>query len=160
MTIALYAGSFDPPTHGHEDVIRRAAKVFEKLVVGVGNNSSKTPYFLAWERARLISDICSDVNNLEVKIFNGLLVNFCKEMEATVIIRGLRAVTDFEVELGIAHVNAQQNPDIYTFFLVTKPDNSFVSSSAVKELIRYGGDISYYVHPSVIKAMKRKMDGT
>lgn len=160
MTIALYAGSFDPPTHGHEDVIRRAAKVFDNLVVGVGNNSSKTPFFLAWERAKLISDICSDVKNLEVKIFNGLLVNFCKEVEATVIIRGLRAVTDFEAELGIAHVNAQQDPGIDTFFLVTKPDNSFVSSSAVKELIRFGGDVSYYVHPNVITAMKRKMSGT
>jgi len=159
--IAVYAGSFDPITHGHQDLIERAARVFDKVIVGIGTNSAKKGLFLPGERESLMKEVFKSLqaplqDKVEVRIFTGLLVNFCREVKAQIIVRGLRAVTDFEMELGIAHANAQLAPDLDTFFLVTTPQNSFVSSSVVKEIAKYGGDVSYYVHPAVREALRHK----
>lgn len=156
---AVYAGSFDPPTNGHLDIIQRASRVFDNLVVGIGTNSSKTPLFNAGERATLVTDACKGLNNVSVMIFRGLLVNYCKEVGASVIVRGLRAVSDFEAELAQAHTNHKLHPEIDTFFLVTQPENSFVSSSMVREVARFEGDISSFVPPNVVVALKRKLSG-
>jgi pantetheine-phosphate adenylyltransferase len=157
--IAVYAGSFDPPTNGHLDIIRRASRVFDTLIVGIGTNSSKSPLLNAGERASLVEASCEDLSNVSVKIFSGLLVTFCKEIGAAVIVRGLRAVTDFEAELALAHTNHKLYPEIDTFFLVTQPENSFVSSSMVKEVAKYGGDISSFVPSNVMASLKRKLSG-
>lgn len=158
---AVYAGSFDPLTNGHLDIIQRASLVFNKLVVGIGTNSSKVPFFNAGERSTLVTDACVDLGltNVSVSIFNGLLVNYCKAISATVIVRGLRAVSDFEAELALAHTNHKLYPNIDTFFLVTQPENSFVSSSMVREVARHGGDFSSFVPTNVVTAMKRKLSG-
>ena len=155
MTIAIYAGSFDPVTRGHVDLIERASKVFTKLIVGVGVNENKKGLFSYQERVNLLQNVCTQPN-VQVLEFRGLLVDFCNKMDATVIIRGLRAVTDFESELGMAHVNTQLSSNIDTFFLPTKPEYSFVSSSTVKALAAFGSDVSYYVHPIVVEALRQK----
>jgi pantetheine-phosphate adenylyltransferase len=146
---AIYAGSFDPPTLGHEDIIHRASKVFNKLWVGIGTNSSKTPFLSTDERKFLLMEICKDLPNVEVIVFGGLLVSVCKLMKIGIMVRGLRASLDFESELSMAHVNRKLNPDVDTMFLVTETENSFVSSSMVKEVLRHGGDISSFVSEGV-----------
>jgi pantetheine-phosphate adenylyltransferase len=154
---AVYAGSFDPVTLGHVDLIARASNIFDQVIVGIGVNSSKKPTFSTEERIQLIAAACSDLgHNIEVTAFEGLLVNFCKKVGASVIIRGLRAVTDFEYELGIAHANATQVPEIDTYFLPTKPEFSFVSASVVREIAKYGGDLHKYVPPVVSEALREK----
>lgn len=153
-TVAVYAGSFDPITDGHFDIISRASSVFDTLVVGVGFNSRKKYFFTPEQRIQLIREVCESLPNIQVVEFNGLLVDFCHKLGIKVIIRGLRAVSDFESEMGIAHTNAQIDPEIDTFFLPTKPKYSFVSSSTVKELALYGADTSYYVHQAVARALK------
>ena len=155
--IAVYAGSFDPPTTGHLDIIQRASRVFEELVVGIGTNSSKLPLLNAGERSTLVTDACKGLDNVSVTIFGGLLVDYCNTIKATVIVRGLRAVTDFEAELAAAHTNHKLHPEIDTFFLVTQPENSFVSSSMVKEVAMYGGEVSSFVPPNVVAALKRRL---
>ena len=157
MTIAVYAGSFDPITDGHFDIIERACNVFDTLVIGVGVNPKKQGFFTPEERVGLIKDVCEPLQNIQVLDFQGLLVEFCHKVGAKVIVRGLRAVSDFESEMGIAHTNAQLSPGIDTFFLPTKPKYSFVSSSTVKELASYGASTSYYVHPVVAKALNSKI---
>jgi pantetheine-phosphate adenylyltransferase len=157
--IAIYAGSFDPPTLGHEDIIRRASLRFDTVHVGIGTNSAKTPYFLPGERKRLLEILCSEIGNVKIDIFSGLLVKYCEKIGAGVIIRGLRSVSDFEVELSIAHVNAQQDNGIETFFLAARPEHAFISSSVARELDRNDGNLEYYVHPEVAKAMKKKASG-
>lgn len=156
---AVYAGSFDPPTNGHLDIIQRASRIFDELIVGIGTNSSKEPLFNAGQRTTLVVDACTGFSNVSVIIFHGLLVDYCKEVGASVIVRGLRAVSDFEAELAQAHTNHKLHPEIDTFFLVTKPENSFVSSSMVREVARFGGDISSFVPPNVVGALKRKLFG-
>lgn len=159
MTKAVYAGSFDPITLGHMDLIERAFRTFDEVVIAIGVNSAKKPTFPIEERIELIKAsalIGSWEPRITIASFDGLLVNFCKTIGANVIIRGLRAVSDFEYELGIAHANASQAPNIDTFFLPTKPEFSFVSSSIVREIARYGGDLSKYVTPIVEKALRAK----
>jgi pantetheine-phosphate adenylyltransferase len=155
--IAIYAGSFDPITVGHLDVIQRASRLFEKLVVGVGTNSAKAPFLNSGDRRLLIQEACSELMNVEVDIFNGLLVEYCKKVGATVIVRGLRAVSDFEAELAMAHVNYMLSPDIETIFLDTKASNSFISSSMVKEIAKNKGDFSKLVPPNVAAYLVRKL---
>jgi len=135
--------------------------VFDELIVGIGTNSSKLSFLNAGERSTLVTDACASLKltNVSVSIFSGLLVNYCREIGANVIVRGLRAVSDFEAELALAHTNHKLYPDIDTFFLVTQPENSFVSSSMVKEVARHGGDISSFVPANVVTAMKRKLSG-
>lgn len=158
-TKAVYAGSFDPITLGHMDLIERAYGVFDEVIIAIGVNSSKKPVFTTEERIELIKQsamIGSWEPRITIESFEGLLVNFCKKVQANVIIRGLRAVSDFEYELGIAHANRSQAPKIDTFFLPTKPEYSFVSSSIVREIAKYGGDLSKYVTPVVDKALRAK----
>jgi len=158
MTTAVYAGSFDPPTLGHLDVIQRATKCFDTLVIGIGINSAKKTLFTYDERAEMLRTACRTLPGRisEVARFDGLLVDFCKKLGAGVIIRGLRAVTDFEYELGIAHANSSQAPEVYTFFLPTKPEFSFVSSSVVRELAKHGGKLDHYVPKNVEEALRKK----
>ena len=153
---AVYAGSFDPVTKGHEDIIHRAARVFDNLYVGIGTNSSKVPFLRTEERKFLLMAICKGLPNVHVVVFGGLLVEFCKSMGIGIMVRGLRATLDFESELSMAHVNRKLAPDVDTMFLVTETDNSFVSSSMVKEVLRYEGDISSFVSEGVEIYLKNR----
>ena len=142
VKIALYPGTFDPVTLGHLDIIKRAAGVSDKLVIGVLPNSAKHPWFTVDERMELIRKVTGNLDNVEVRSFDGLTVDFGKEIGASVIVRGLRAITDFEYELQIAQINHRLNQDIDTIFFTTSVEYSYVSSSIAKEVARYGGDIS------------------
>ena len=150
MKIALYPGTFDPVTLGHLDIIKRAAGVADKLIIGVLPNSAKHPWFTVEERMELIRKVTADIPNVYVESFDGLTVDFGKSIGASVIVRGLRAITDFEYELQIAQINHKLNPDIDTIFFTTSVEYSYVSSSIAKEVALYGGDISGLV-PSGIR---------
>jgi pantetheine-phosphate adenylyltransferase len=147
---AIYAGSFDPPTLGHEDVIRRSAKVFDHLYVGIGHNQYKIPFIKKDDRFNLLTEICKDLKNVTVVLVEGLLVDYCKLHEIGIIVRGLRATLDFETELSMAHVNRKLGPNIDTMFLASETENSFVSSSMVREVYNHLGDISSFVSPTVL----------
>ena len=152
--VAVYAGSFDPVTLGHEDIVKRAAPMFDTLYVGIGTNSSKTPFLPTEVRLALLRESFSGLENVVVTEFQGLLVKFCRVCSAQFIVRGIRAMTDFEYEQVIAHANKTQAPDIETVFLVTSPHLSYVSSSVVRELVKHGGDISHFVSPHVAKRLE------
>lgn len=156
MKIALYPGTFDPVTLGHLDIIRRAAGVCDKLVIGVLPNSAKRPWFSVEERIELIKKVTSDLDNVEVESFDGLTVDFGKKISASVIVRGLRAITDFEYELQIAQINHRLNPDIDTIFFTTSVEYSYVSSSIAKEVASYGGDVSGLVPHEIIDDLFKK----
>jgi pantetheine-phosphate adenylyltransferase len=155
--IAVYAGSFDPPTNGHLDIIKRAARTFDTLFVGIGVNPAKKTLFTPEERGHMLCELAFGLPNVRVGEFNGLLVDFCKLVKAGVIVRGLRAVSDFDYEMGIAHANSRIDPKIETFFLPTKPEYSFVSSSTVRELARHKADVSFYVDPLVARWLNKKL---
>ncbi|WP_310550038.1 pantetheine-phosphate adenylyltransferase [Paenibacillus glufosinatiresistens] len=154
--IAIYPGSFDPVTLGHLDIIRRAAKQFDKLIVAVLNNLSKNPLFSVQERADLLRRTTADIPNVEIDTFRDLLANYAKEREAQVIVRGIRTVTDFEYELQIATINSKLNPDAETIFMMTHPKYSYLSSSVVKEIGHFGGHLSAFVTPEVEEAVRAK----
>ncbi len=154
QTTAIYPGSFDPLTNGHLDIIRRASRLFDKLIVTISTNSAKKTLFTHEERAALVREACSDIPNIEVEYFSGLLINYVKQSNARTIIRGLRAVTDFEYEFAMALMNKHLAADIETVFLATSEGYSFVSSSMVKEVFQLGGDVSDKVPPCVLKALK------
>lgn len=156
MSIAVYPGSFDPVTYGHLDIIERSAKVFDKLIIAVLVNSAKTPLFTTEEKVQMIKDVTKHLDNVEVTSFSGLLVDFAKEHNANVSVRGLRAVTDFEYELQIAQINSKLNKELDTMFFTTSIDYSYVSSTIVKEIASYGGDVSDMVPASVEKCLKKK----
>ena len=145
MKRAIYPGSFDPITFGHLDMIERSAKIVDELVIGVLNNSAKNSLFSVEERVSMIKEMTKDWKNVIVASFDGLLVDFMKQIQATIIIRGLRAVTDFEYELQIAQANHVQDSKIETIFLTTDLRYSYLSSTIVKEFASYGGDISNFV---------------
>lgn len=145
MKRAIYPGSFDPPTLGHLDIIDRASKIVDELVVGVLNNSAKNSLFSLEERVSMIKEMTESLPNVKVASFGGLLVDYMDEIDATIIVRGLRAVTDFEYELQIAQTNHVENPKVETIFLTTSLQYSYLSSSIVKEFASYGGDISKFV---------------
>ena len=150
MKIALYPGSFDPVTLGHLDVIKRASKVVDKLIIGVLKNSSKNVLFSETERVEMIRMLTQDLPNVEVAAFHGLTVDYAHERGATFLVRGLRAVTDFEYELQMAQTNHKVAPDIDTLFFTTSVQYAYVSSSIVKEVASYGGDISAFVAPEIV----------
>ena len=150
MKKAIYPGSFDPLTLGHMDIIKRSAKIVDELVVGVLNNSAKNSLFSLEERVSMIKEMTAPIPNIAVTSFDGLLVDYMKEIDATIIVRGLRAVTDFEYELQIAQTNHVENPDVETIFLTTSLQYSYLSSSIVKEFASYGGDISNFVPAQLI----------
>ena len=158
--VAIYPGSFDPVTNGHLDIIRRAASISDELIVGVLNNKAKTPLFSVEERVKMLCEVTRDMKNVKVVPFEGLLIEFAKQMDAKVIIRGLRAVTDFEYELQMSQTNHKLNPNIETLFMTTSLEYSFLSSSTVRELASFGGDISQFVpkfvEEQVIAKMKEK----
>lgn len=156
MRIAVYPGSFDPVTLGHMDIISRSSKLFDKLIVGVLVNSSKVPLFSAEERVNIIKGVVSEYANVEVRSFDGLLVEFARLCKATAVVRGLRAVTDFEYELQMSQTNHIIAPDIDTIFLTTNLNYAYLSSSVVKEVARYGGDISKFVAPEVRRQVLEK----
>ena len=160
MKIAIYPGSFDPMTFGHLDIIERSAKIVDELVVGVLNNSSKNSLFSLEERVSMIKEMTAHIPNIKVGSFDGLLVDYMKEINATIIIRGLRAVTDFEYELQIAQSNHVQDENIETVFLTTNLKYSYLSSTIVKEFASYGGDISKFVPEALIDRIYAKYNIT
>lgn len=158
MKRAIYPGSFDPVTLGHIDVIERASKLFDHLIIGVLNNSAKTPLFSVEERVNMLKEVTKELPNVEVKCFGGLTVEFAKECGANAVVRGLRAITDFEYELQIAQLNRVIAPEIDTVFLTTNLKYAYLSSSSVKEVAAYGGDISHFVTPHVEEKVHNKFE--
>jgi pantetheine-phosphate adenylyltransferase len=155
-SIAVCPGSFDPVTYGHLDIIKRGAKVFDRVYVVVLNNSSKKPLFSAKERMGLIQEATKNISNIEVDNFNGLLVDYVRSKHANTILRGLRAVSDFEYEMQVTSMNRVLDDNIETFFMMTNNQYSFLSSSIVKEVAKYGGNISELVPKVVENALKSK----
>lgn len=155
-SIAVCPGSFDPITYGHLDIIRRGAKVFDTVYVVVLNNSAKNPLFTVDERISLIKEVTKEIPNVKVAEFSGLLIEYAKSVNANAIIRGLRAVSDFEYEMQITSMNRVLNEDIETFFIMTNNQYSFLSSSIVKEVAKYDGNISTLVPPIVEKELQKK----
>ncbi len=153
---AVYPGSFDPITNGHLDIIKRSLKLSGSLTVAVLNNVSKKSLFTADERVEMIKTAVSDLPNVKVEKFSGLLVDFMKKENADVIIRGFRTVSDYEYELQIAHVNDHLNNDVETIFMVAKNTYSYISSSIVKEIAKFGGDISDFVPKEVELELRKK----
>ena len=153
MAMALCPGSFDPPTNGHIDVIERASRYFDSVVVAVIANPSKQPLFTLEERSNLLRDALTHVDNIEITSFDGLLVDFAKDRELGVVVKGLRAISDFEYELQMAQMNSNLLPELDTMFMTAKPEWAFLSSSLVKEVARYGGAIEGLVPPGVAKAL-------
>jgi pantetheine-phosphate adenylyltransferase len=153
---AVSPGSFDPVTYGHLDVLERAASRFDRLIVGVLRNESKHPLFAIEERIELLREATAHMPNVEIEGFSGLLVDFCRERGVRVIVKGLRAVSDFEYELQMAQMNSRLG-DVETLFLTTSPVYSFLSSSLVKEVARYGGDVSDFVPPLVAERLRHKL---
>ena len=156
MTIAMYPGSFDPVTRGHLDIIRRAARMFDTLIGAVLINSAKTPLFTVEERVAMLKETCRGIPNVQVASFDGLTVSFAKACGATVMVRGLRAVTDFENEIQLAHTNHALSPGIETVFLATSIQWSYLSSTIVKEAAHYHQDVSQFVTPNVESALLAK----
>lgn len=161
MTIAVYPGSFDPVTNGHLDVIERAAAVFERIVVGVLENPRKQPLFPAKERIELLRAALGDgpaAGRIEVAAFDGLTVDFCRSVGARFIVRGLRAISDFETEMLLAHNNRRLAPDVDTVFFMTSIEHSYVASSLVKEIATFGGDVGAMVPPVARDALLRRVN--
>jgi len=157
-TTAVYAGSFDPITRGHEDLIRRSCEFVDKLVVAVANNSAKKPLFSPDEREDLIRRAVGDNSRIEVRQFQGLLVSFAREVGASLIIRGLRAVSDFEYEFQMALMNRNLSPGLETVFMVPSVETTYISSSIVREIAQYGGSLEGLVHPAVAEALVARFD--
>jgi pantetheine-phosphate adenylyltransferase len=155
--IALYPGSFDPVTHGHEDLIRRSLALADHVIVAIAVNAAKSPLFTVEERIDLLHQVVGDDARIEVRSFEGLLADFAREVGAAVVVRGLRAVSDFEYELQMALMNRQLNPGLETVFLMPDVGLTFLSSSLVREVARFGGDVSSLVHPAVNRALKAKI---
>lgn len=153
---AIYPGTFDPITVGHMDVAERVGGMFDHIYVAISRNPSKKPVFTLEERTELAKEILKPLGNVEVVPFEGLLVNVAVEVGASVIVRGLRAVSDFDYEMQIAGMNRKLNADIETVFIAASQENAFLSSSIVREIARHGGDVSEFVHPLVLDAFKRK----
>jgi len=156
MHTAIYPGSFDPVTRGHLDIIERAAKTTDRLIVAVLNNGAKNSLFSVEERVKMLEEETKAIPNVEIRSFNGLLVEFAAQCDAHVIIRGLRAITDFEYELQMAQTNRVLDHSIDTLFLTADLKYSYVSSSTVKEVARFGGDISSFVTPNVANCVLNK----
>ena len=154
--VALFAGSFDPLTRGHEDLIRRALTLADRVVVAVAININKQPLFPTEERVGLIRTAFADESRVEVRTFTGLLVDFAREVGATINVRGVRSVSDFEIEMQMALMNRHLNASLETVFLAPSRDTTFISSSLVREVARFGGDMSAFVHPAVAEALTQR----
>lgn len=156
MTRAIYPGSFDPVTLGHLDIIKRASKIFDELIVGVLNNNSKSPLFSVEKRVKMLNDVVKDLPNVKVMSFEGLLVDFARKVDAQIIVRGLRAVTDFEYELQMSQTNTVLNENVDTIFFTTSSEYAYLSSSTVREAAYFGADISKFVPESVVQQVYDK----
>ena len=154
--IAVYPGTFDPITNGHIDLVTRASSLFEKIIVGIAESPGKSPALPLAERVELARIALSGVDNVEVRGFHSLLASFVHEVGAGVLLRGLRAVSDFEYEFQLASMNRHLIPDVETLFLTPAEQHSFISSSLVREVARLGGDVSGFVHPAVAKALSAR----
>lgn len=157
MKIAVYPGSFDPVTYGHLDIIKRSAALVDLLIVGVLRNNKKNPLFSLEERVKILKRVTKDIANIRVEAFSGLSIDFARSSHAQFLVRGLRAITDFDYELQMAQTNRILAPDIDTIFLTTSLEYAYLSSSTVKEVAFYGGDISLFVPKLVVDAVKTKM---
>ena len=157
MLRAIYPGSFNPVTFGHLDIMTRACNIVDELIIGVLRNKAKMPLFSVEERVKMLEEVTCNLPNVRIIPFEGLLVDFAKELDAKVVIRGLRAITDFEYELQMAQTNQKLQSDIETLFLTTSLDYSYLSSTTVKEVAAFGGDISQFVPEAVADRMKDKM---
>ena len=157
MSIAVYPGSFDPVTLGHLDVITRGSRFFDEVIVGVLQNSAKSPLFSVEERVNILTEVTKAIPNIQVKAFSGLSIEFARKNQANVIVRGLRAVTDFDYELQMAQTNRVLAPDVDTMFLTTSLEYAYLSSTIVKEVAFFGGDISKFLPPPALKAIQSKL---
>lgn len=160
MSIAVYSGSFDPITYGHLDIIQRGAQIFDRVIVAVFHNADKKPLFTVEERCALIREATADMENVEVDSFDGLVVEYIRRRGADVILRGLRAISDFEYELQIASINRKMYERAETMFLMTNNKHSFISSGMVKEVARHGADVSDLVPEAANRALREKFSTT
>ena len=158
MIRAIYPGSFDPVTFGHLDIITRSSKIVDELIIGVLMNKAKTPLFSVEERVKMLKEVTKDLGNVKVVPFDGLLVEFARQQKARLVIRGLRAITDFEYELQMAQTNHKLEPSVETVFLATSLEYSYLSSTIVKEVAFYHGDISKFVPDVVRERIREKMN--
>jgi pantetheine-phosphate adenylyltransferase len=156
MRVGIYPGSFDPVTMGHLDIIMRASKLVDHLIIGVLNNSKKTPLFTTDERVKFLEIVTKDIPNVTIEAYRGLLVDFADERQANIIVRGLRAITDFEYELQLAQTNHKLNPRVDTVFLTTSVEYAYLSSSTIREIASFGGDIHQFVPSCVVQAVYDK----
>jgi len=156
MTVAVYPGTFDPFTRGHEDLVRRASSIFTKLIIGVADSKNKRPIFTLEERIEIAKEVLSHYPNVEIAGFSGLLKDFAREHSARVIVRGLRAVSDFEYEFQMAGMNRYLLPDVETLFLTPSDQYQFISGTFVREIALMGGDVTKFVFPSVEKWLHKK----
>ncbi len=154
---AVYPGTFDPITHGHTDLVQRARRLFDRVIVAVAANPAKAPCFPLAERVALAREALAGIGGVEVRGFDSLLVDFARRMGARVILRGLRAVSDFEYEFQLAAMNRELAPDVETVFLTPAERYAFISSSLVREVAAHGGDVGGFVHPAVAAALKKRM---
>jgi pantetheine-phosphate adenylyltransferase len=152
---AIYPGSFDPMTKGHLDIIQRSSKLFDEVIMAVVGNPGKSPLLPMEKRMELMSAALKDLNGVTVDSFQGLTVDYARQNNVTILIRGLRAISDFEAELGMAQANKELFPELETIFLMSKAEYSFISSSTVKEIARLGGDVSRFVPPAVNEYLKQ-----
>ena len=157
MLRAIYPGSFDPVTYGHMDIIIRSCKIVDELIVGVLCNKAKMPLFSVEERVKMLEEVTKDLKNVRIVPFDGLLVDFAAKMKADLIIRGLRAITDFEYELQMSQTNHKLAPNVETMFLTTSIEYSYLSSTTVKEIAAFGGDLSQFVPEAVVVELVKKM---
>ena len=157
MLRAIYPGSFDPVTYGHMDIIIRSCKIVDELIVGVLCNKAKMPLFSVEERVKMLEEVTKDLKNIRIVPFDGLLVDFAANMKADLIIRGLRAITDFEYELQMSQTNHKLAPSVETMFLTTSIEYSYLSSTTVKEIAAFGGDLSQFVPEAVAVELMKKM---
>lgn len=156
MKKAIYPGSFDPVTYGHLDVIKRSSEIVDELVVSVLSNSSKNPLFTVEERVTMLREVTKDIPNVKISSFSGLLIDYVKSTDAKLIVRGLRAITDFEYELQMAQTNHILCPDVDTMFLTTSLEYAYLSSTTVKEVASYGGEIGKFVPPYIAQKVYGK----
>ena len=156
MIKAVYPGTFDPLTRGHEDLVRRASRLFDSLILGIAESRAKRTYFTLDERIDIAREVLADVKNVQVVGFEGLLTEFVRKQGARVVLRGLRAVSDFEYEFQLAGMNRDLYPDLETVFLTPSEQHMFISATLVREIATLGGDVSKFVHPSVVKRFKQK----
>jgi pantetheine-phosphate adenylyltransferase len=159
MLTVVYPGTFDPFTRGHEDLVRRASKLFDRVIVGVADSAAKQPFFTTGERVEMAREVLTAFANVEVKPFSGLLMDFVHEQGARVVMRGLRAVSDFEYEFQMAGMNRRLFPEVETLFLTPSEEHTFVSATIVREIAKFGGDVSSFVHPAVLARLKAKVGG-